>query len=178
MDAIADDLLSMHMVQHLILILVCAPLFVLARPLPALVWALPHELRTSIGRTWHRQHWLARSWSAITQPVAAATLFSLVFLTWHMPPLYQAAIRNDGIHALEHMSFLGIGVIFWWAVIQPNRRHHRPVGSAVALLGVAMMEGSVLGALMTFSSSTWYPVYASLTAPGDSLRSKISSSLG
>ncbi len=162
-DAMADALLSVHMIQHLLLITVSAPLLVLGKPLVPLMWALPREWRHSIGRTWNRSDRVRDAWHALTLPTVVGALFSGVFLIWHVPPLYQLAIRNDAIHALEHACFLGSGLLFWWVVIQPTG-HQQPVGPRIALLALAMLVGSVLGALMTFSQTTWYPIYGSFAA--------------
>jgi putative membrane protein len=162
-DALADDLLSAHMVQHLILIMIAAPLLVLSKPLVPILWALPREWRRSLTRGWAAWSSTHGWWSVVTRPAVTGGLFSLVFLTWHIPPLYQAALRSDAIHATEHASFLGISLLFWWDVIQPYGRHQRSIGGPIALLALGMFEGSVLGALMTFSNTLWYPAYSSVT---------------
>jgi putative membrane protein len=159
LDAVADVLLSIHMVQHLMLILVAAPLIVLGKPLVPMLLAVPPNWRRAIGQTWKRSPGLRLAWHVLTQPVVTGFLFIFVFLAWHVPVLYQAALRSDLIHALEHALFLGSALLFWWVVIQPLGRRRRSVGSAVGLTSLAMLVGSVLGALMTFSDRTWYPFY-------------------
>lgn len=162
-DALSDDLLWMHMTQHLILIMISAPLLVLGKPLVPILWGLPSDWRRWLARSWNRSSSLQSAWRTLIHPVVDGALFTLVFLIWHVPPLYQAALSSDAIHAFEHTCFLVSGLLFWWAVIQPAAHRRREVGVPIALISTAVMEGSVLGALMTFSRTPWYPFYATST---------------
>jgi putative membrane protein len=159
-DVLAGQLFWVHMIQHSLLILAAAPLLALAYPLPALMLGLPSGLQRLLGKSWRRVGALRAAWGILSGPIAAWLLQTLLLWTWHAPALYQASVENDAIHALQHFSFLGSALLFWWVVfhtfgIQPAKR-----GVAVLYLFTAMLQSGLLGALLTFSTHLWYPVYA------------------
>jgi putative membrane protein len=158
LDTLSESLLSAHMVQHMILILAAAPLLVLAVPTAPLLLGLPPYTRRTFAGL-RRRRAVAAIWRIATRPVVAWTLQGVVFWTWHLPPLYQAALRNDAIHALEHASFLVTAAVFWWVVIQPERRRRDGLGLSVLLVFATALQNGVLGALLTFSGTPWYPDY-------------------
>jgi cytochrome c oxidase assembly factor CtaG len=88
----------------------------------------------------------------------AVGLQSLALGVWHLPPLYDAAVGNDAIHAAEHLTFLGTGLLFWWIVTGAGRRWG--TAAAVITIFIASLPATLLGALMTLSTSPWYPRYA------------------
>lgn len=154
----ADHSLVVHMIQHVLLLVVAAPLLALGAPLPALLWVLPGRGRTLAAVPWRRvlrSH--GRQWSAW----AAGTLVvsSVVMLAWHAPVLYEAAVHHEAVHALEHLSFLATATAFWWAL---GVGSPRPRGAAVVVVFVAALPGTALGAALTLASRPWYPDYPSL----------------
>lgn len=159
LDSLGTHLFSAHMVQHEVLMLVAAPLLVLGRPLAAWTWAFPAGVRRRLGRA-TRWPWLALTWSALTTPLSAWSLHALALWAWHVPVLFEAALNSEGLHILQHASFLGTALLFWWAVLggdSPRR------GFAMAYLFTTMMHTGALGALLTFSATPWYPSYAGTT---------------
>jgi putative membrane protein len=82
-------------------------------------------------------------------------VFALALWLWHLPGPYQAAVNDPIVHILEHTSFFGTAVLFWWSV-------HRSNSIGVISLFTTAVHSSILGALMTFSNQVWYPVYGSL----------------
>ncbi len=82
---------------------------------------------------------------------------------WHLPRLYQAALANDGVHALEHAMFLGTALLFWFALFRLAGRRQIGNGAGVLYLFSAVLAETPLGALMLFSQQLWYPVYAATT---------------
>src|SRR6185295_8588488 len=104
LDALSARLFSAHMVQHEALMVVAAPLFVLARPLGAWAWALPQCWRRSLGHFFHRPGWRT-PWLVVTGPLAAWLVHALALWLWHIPAWFEAALASDGIHALQHASF-------------------------------------------------------------------------
>ena len=161
LDALGETLLTWHMVQHFLLMLVAAPLLVLSQPLVPLLWGLPRPLRLTIGG-WQRIHAVRTLWQVLRRPLVAVVLYIGVFWLWHMPGPYQAAVDNDFIHGLEHTSFLGIALLYWWVIAHPVQRHH--LGAGILSIFAAGTLGGLLGALMTFAPSPWYPVYAGRAA--------------
>ncbi len=148
-----------HMVQHEVLVAVAAPLLILGNPLPALMWALPAESRRVVAPWWRklsRSHARPTGWAVWA--TAAFLAQTLTFWAWHAPDPYQAALRSEWAHSLQHASFLGTALFFWWAVIGARRRSL--YGGAVAANFAAALQGVALGAFMTFSGRLWYPFYA------------------
>lgn len=133
-DGAAARSLTAHMVQHVLLLAVAAPL--LGAGLPQL------------GR---RRRWVR--WAVATLTAQAAVMWA-----WHAPALYEAALRHEPVHALEHLSLLGTATAFWWALDV-----RRPAGGAVAFVFTAALPGSALGAAMTLAGSAWYASYPSLS---------------
>ena len=154
-----ETLFSAHMVQHELLMAVAAPLLILGRPLVPIVWALPLRWRRSAG------HWTAVApvqsmWRVLSLPLTASALHAAAIWLWHAPPLFEATLHNDLIHVLQHLSFLGTGLLFWWALLREHRgRLGRP--AAVLYLFTTSVHTTILGALLTFSSRVWYPIYGS-----------------
>jgi len=154
----AEQTLTAHMVQHLLLVVVAAPLLVVGAPLPALLWSLPPRWRDSCLVRWrklirvHDHHWVI--WTISSLVVAGAVMWS-----WHVPAFYAAALHKSVIHAAEHGSFLLSAIAFWWAVgLGTGRRH----AAAVAFVFAAALPGTALGAALTLASRPWYVDYPAL----------------
>ena len=151
LDALAANLFAAHMVQHVVLILVVAPLTVLGAPLPAFAWALPSQSR-------HRLTVLRPLRRLAAMPTAFA-LHSLALWAWHLPLLYDAAVAQPAVHVLEHVCFLVTAVCFWWAVLSSSY-----LTGVLAVFAMAL-ETTVLGALLTFADQPWYTAHLATTAP-------------
>ena len=141
--------------------LVAAPLLVLSRPLVPFLWALPARWRSRVGGIGKRKS-VQRVWRALTNPLAAWAIHAVALWVWHNPALFQATLRSDFIHTLQHLSFLGSALLFWWALIH-GRRGLMGYGAAVLYLFTTSLHSGVLGALITFARSAWYPAYANST---------------
>ena len=158
-DAAAEALFSGHMVQHLLLILVAAPLLVLGAPSLPAVWALPRASRMRAARWWRGAVALRAMVHAVTSPGAAFVLHFIALWFWHMPAPYQAALRSPGLHALEHASFLGTAVLFWWTVATPLGRPRAGEATGIAMIVGTLMHSGALGALLMFARVPWYPAH-------------------
>ena len=158
----AMDRLWAHMVQHEVLVTVAAPLLILGNPLPALMWALPAGSRKAVAPWWRklsRSHARPTGWAAWA--ITAFLVQTFALWAWHAPDLYEGALRSEWVHSLQHASFLGTALFFWWAVIGARRRSL--YGGAVAVNFAAALQGVALGAFMTFAGRVWYPFYAERT---------------
>lgn len=164
LDALGDRLFSAHMIQHEILMLVSAPLMVLARPLAAWTWAFPPAMRSRIGHAVQARGWSA-VWRFITDPLAAWLLHALALWVWHMPQLMDAALDSEAVHAAQHASFVGTALLFWWAVIGRDARVRQGSGAALAYLFTTMLHTSALGALLTLAPTPWYAHYMGQAMP-------------
>jgi putative membrane protein len=147
-------LFTAHMVQHELLMLVAAPLLVLGAPLSAWAWALPRAVVDAVARGIGR----STAWRAVSRPAGAWLLHALVLWLWHIPALFEAALLDRWIHHLQHASFLGSALLFWWTLLR-ERGSRRGDGVAVVLLFTTMLHTGALGALLTFSTTPWYAPY-------------------
>jgi putative membrane protein len=155
-------LFSVHMTQHEILMLVSAPLLVFGHPLLAILWAVPRSTRVAWGR-WTQSRPVAVAWRGLTGPLAVFLLHGLAIWAWHIPQLYEAALHSDGIHALEHFSFVITAALFWWGMVH-GRYGRIGYGVAVLYIFLTAVHSSILGALMTVAPGVWYPAYAAAGA--------------
>ncbi len=158
---LGSTLFTAHMIQHELLILVAAPLLAYARPIATFLWALPFHWRASLGAS-SKKPAVRRSWRFLTAPATAWTLHAVALWGWHIPRLYQATLENEWMHALQHISFLGTALLFWWALMQEERARH--YGASVAYIFTTAIHSGALGALLTFAPSLVYPIYAGRTA--------------
>jgi putative membrane protein len=160
-DALGAELFSVHMVQHELLMVVAAPLFVLSRPVEAWTWALNPAWRRAMAGV-ARVRALRVGWNASSQPVGAWSFHAVALWGWHVPVLFQAALADEAVHIAQHSCFFVSALFFWWSVF--GRAAGRPNGASVASLFITMMHTSALGALLTFAPAPWYPGYESAQA--------------
>lgn len=152
-DAFADQSFALHMIEHEMLMVLAAPLLVLARPLEACVWALRPRTRQQLAAL-VRAPLLAWSWRAMTGPVTATCLHALALWIWHVPVFFAAAVARLPLHVFQHFCFFASALAFWWAMMGGAPRIAGPV--SLACLFATMLQTSALGALLTFAPSPWY----------------------
>lgn len=151
LDDWAETDAAWHMVQHMAFMVVVAPLWAFAAPLPQ--WrAAGAELLRPLWRH------LAR---VAAHPRAAALLHGVTIWLWHMPALYVLALESPWWHAVEHVAFLFTAWLFWWAVL---RASPRDLGAALLAVGVTLMHTGLLGALLTFATQSFYGAGRSVEA--------------
>jgi len=158
LDALSETLLSAHMIQHLLLILAAPLLLAYALPVPDLIRLLPRMWRQRVARWGHRQHFLGNLWKMLTQPVVIAAGFAFILWGWHLPGLYEAALRSPMLHILEHLSFVASAYLLWWRILD-TRQLRSSIGSAIMLAFVTALHSGLLGVLLLFSASNWYTAY-------------------
>ena len=157
LDALASTLFSAHMVQHLLLMVVAAPLLVYARPTSALVAGLPLGGREIVRRA--GAGGLREVSHALTRPVVVWTLGALVLWAWHMPSLYESALSHAALHVAEHVSFLAVAVLMWSVVFSSRARRGTARPVAALLVFASGVQSTALGAVLLFASAPLYPVH-------------------
>jgi putative membrane protein len=162
LDALGGVLFSAHMAQHEVLMTLAAPLVVAGRPLIALLWALPPRARLRAAEIL-QQRAVAGAWRTLSGPAAATLLHAVALWIWHLPSLYEATLRHEGIHALQHLSFFGTAALFWWALMH-GRYGRAGYGVAVLYVFFTSAHTGALGALLTLSPHVWYPIYRATTS--------------
>ena len=156
LHAMGSALFTAHMVQHELLMLVAAPLLVLGRPVAPWLFALPRGARRAVGGA-SRVAPIRGAWRMLSHPLVAFLLHAAAIVTWHLPALYGATLRSNALHGAQHASFFLTALIFWWSLIGHARPARRGV-AIVALFGTALYTGGI-GALLTLSTTPWYPAY-------------------
>lgn len=156
LDSLAAFLLTAHMAQHVLLMMVAAPLLLLADPFPLVLWALPRPARMATGSL------LARGWGPLTRPPVAWLGSALGIWLWHLPAAYDAALRHTLVHDLEHLTFFAAGILFWWPVLDPAPRLRAAVhpGLRVVYLVLGGLQTAALGLLIATAPDVLYPSYA------------------
>ena len=157
MDRAAALRLSSHMVQHELLMLVGAPLVMAGRPIVPWLWALPTGLRRRAGAGLGSPV-VHPVWTWLTTPVVAWALHGTAVWVWHLPVLYEAAVESEGIHALQHATFVGTAVLFWWGLVY-GRYGRAAYGASALFVFTTMVHTGVLGAFFALSSRPFYAVY-------------------
>jgi cytochrome c oxidase assembly factor CtaG len=147
-----------HMAQHVVLMMVSAPLLAWSAPGPVMLAGLPGTARRPLVRATHRLP-LAVLFSA----GVAWTLQVAAMWLWHLPAAYDLAVTNEPAHIAEHACFLLTAWLFWWYLLTPS--HHRLQGmSGVFYLAASVPPGAALGAVLTFPQHLLYPAQAHLAA--------------
>lgn len=149
LDELGDSyLFSAHMVQHLFITLVGPPLLLIGTP----GWLLQPLLRNRVVFL------IAR---VFTFPALAFFLYNADFWLWHAPPLYNATLENQGIHILEHVTFIVFGILNWWPIFSPSEELPRlSLGGQVLYIFLAGMPTVALGAGLTFFPPLYAPYLA------------------
>ena len=154
LDALSGALASAHMVQHVLLLLVAAPLLALSSPGTTLLRGIPPAIRGATGR-WRRRV------RPLHSPAVVWALHVATIWFWHAAVPYDAALDNDLVHVAEHASYLVTGLWFWQVVV--GARGAVSNGLGILLVFTMAMQSVFLSALLTFASGPWYSGYASTT---------------
>lgn len=163
-DGLADELFWVHMAQHVLLIAVAPPLLALARPWNRMWSGFPLAFRRAVARevtVGPRWAPLRRAAAFAGGAVASWLIFNLNFCAWHLPGLYDAALRSPPVHAFEHLAFFATALLFWTRVV-PSPPWRSPLGELgkLAYLGSTMVVGWVLAIVLALASSPLYSAYA------------------
>jgi putative membrane protein len=160
LESLARQLFWAHMTQHLLLIMVAAPLLVLASPWLQIWRGLPLSIRRPLAKTAVRHPALAgprRALAWLSAPVGAFIISTANLWLWHWPVAYDLTLRNHAVHHLEHALFLGLGILFWAQVIDQHPFHARLTSlerSVYVFLGT--IQAWALAAVLAFATTPYY----------------------
>ena len=160
--SLSESLFSAHMTQHEILMLISAPLIVMGRSQIAVVWAFPASYRQKVGSI-VKDRRFEKCWHFVSSGLVAFLIHAAALWIWHIPVLFDATLKSDIVHALQHASFLGTALLFWWAIINGS------VGWKSSFVGVlylfiTSLHSGILAAFITFTRQILYTVYFESTA--------------
>ncbi|MEO8242925.1 MAG: cytochrome c oxidase assembly protein [bacterium] len=158
-DALAEELFSVHMFQHLLLVLAVGPLLAVSDGHLVVLRAFPLSIRRSIGRAVagipgikQAAHETAAAWMAVA-------FFIATLWFWHIPAAYDWALGNPAVHVCEHVTLIAAAVFFWRVVLTSGDRRLSPA-MAVILVTLVGVQGSFLAALIMFAPRPLYAAYA------------------
>ncbi|MDP9271033.1 MAG: cytochrome c oxidase assembly protein [Chloroflexota bacterium] len=158
-DVYATDLLTVHMVQHLLLAMVAPPLLALGAPVTLVLRIASPQIR-------HRLvlpvlH--SRVVRLLASPLLAWPFFAMVMWLTHFSPLYEAALEHPTLHIAEHVVYLASGLLFWWPVVAADPIPRRlGYGSRLAYVALQMPVNAAVGLAIYFAPAVLYPHYATI----------------
>ena len=163
LDALSTALASAHMAQHLLLMVVAAPLIAASRPLGTLRRGVAGL--ESVERWWLRTGARATIRGILRLPLFAWILHTATFWFWHASVPYQAALRTETVHILQHSTFFLTALLFWSTLTRVRRAQEVGWGIGVLSIFALATQGTILAALMAFGRTPWYGAYAGTTVP-------------
>lgn len=163
-EAYADDLLTAHMLQHALIVMVAAPLLALGAPGTLALRAASPRMRARVVRPLLLG--AASRWA--TRPPVTWLILAAVVWVWHLPELYEAAVQHESLHALEHASFLAVAFLFWWVVLGVDATPRRAAYPArLGLVFAALVQALLLAFLIAGLDAPAYDAYVTAAAGRD-----------
>lgn len=163
-DVMGSQLFYVHMIQHVLVVSIVPPMLWLANPLPFVLWGLPDWFRLQFGRLLGRKGGLRHGLKQFAGPGVVWISYVIFYLGWHDPMLYNAALEREWVHDLEHFSFFGAAMLYWWHVLGAGPVVHKPfstVGRFIFLL-LAVPPNMIAGIVIAFSESPIYSHYEAM----------------
>jgi putative membrane protein len=147
-DDLGEQLLVMHMLQH-VLLLDIVPILLILGLNKVLLRPVTRRLNSIEKRAGYLAH-----------PAFAVFVYVGVMWSWHIPTMYDTALKNSTVHAFEHLCFAGAGTLYWWHVLSPirNRMRLRGLGPLGYMVSTKLLVG-MLGIVLAFAPSSFYPFY-------------------
>lgn len=165
LDALDNLFLSVHMTQHLLLMMVAPPLILSGHPTLPLLRGLPKTfVKHGLGPflAWHP---FRRFLRALVSLEVAWVAYAVSTIGWHLPRLYELALQSPFWHSVQHASFFWTGILFWWPVIRPVPGRPRwPQWALIPYLLSADVLNTALSAFFVFSGRVLYPTYEAVRA--------------
>ena len=155
------ELLTVHMLQHLLLMTIAPPLIWLGAPVGPLLHGLPGRFVESLRVRVRHSPVAKRLAKTLKRPRFAWLAACAALIGWHIPTLFAVGMRSAPWHLFEHLSFLATGLLFWWPVVQPSTGASRQDLSMILYLFFATLPCDILSGFLVFSDGVVYPIYFS-----------------
>jgi cytochrome c oxidase assembly factor CtaG len=160
LGSLADELLSAHMAEHILLADLGAPLLLAGLRNPVLAFFLPRDVLVGLAR----RRRLRAAFRTLRRPPVAIVVYTVVLYGWHLSFAFEGAVRNELVHAAQHISFIAAGILVWWSALEPKRRQlHGDLWKIGHIVG-ARMIGMFLGMAFVLIRE---PVYTGVYGAGD-----------
>jgi cytochrome c oxidase assembly factor CtaG len=162
LSALDEELLTVHMVQHLLLMTIAPPLILVSAPVMPLLHGLPRHFVQSVLGPLSRWSMMQRVGRVLSQPVFCWLAAAVALVGWHIPSAFTLGLQSEAWHVVEHACFLGSGFLFWWPVVQPwPSLATRPSWSMLLYLFLATLPCDILSGFLAFCDRVVYPIYLS-----------------
>jgi putative membrane protein len=157
-----EQLLTVHMVQHLLLMTIAPALILTGAPVMPMLHGLPQPFVQSLLGPFLRWQFARSIGQVLSQPAVCWLAATAALVGWHVPPVFNLTLQSEGLHIAEHLCFLFAGFLFWWPVIQPwPSVPVWPRWSILLYLFSATLPCDILSAYLTFCDRVVYPAYLS-----------------
>jgi len=163
-----EQMLTVHMIQHLLLMTFAAPLILLGLPVTPFLQGLPHKFAQAVVSPLFRWPPVQRSGRMLVRPTFSWLAATATLVGWHVPAIFTFALQSGTWHLFEQATFLVAGLLFWWPVVQPwPNAPAEPRWSILLYLFLATLPCDILSAFLVFSERVAYPVYVSASRQSD-----------
>jgi putative membrane protein len=160
--AFDEELLTVHMVQHMLLMTIAPPLILVGAPVMPLLHGLPRQFVQAVVGPLFRWPPVQRVGSVLSQPAICWLAAAAALVGWHVPAAFTLGLQSEGWHVVEHACFLGAGFLFWWPVVQPWPSVPAwPRWSILLYLFLATLPCDILSAFLAFCDRVVYTAYLS-----------------
>jgi putative membrane protein len=164
--ALDHELLTVHMIQHLLLMTIAPPLIWLGAPLLTLLHGLPRQFVHTVIRPLLKSAPVRTAGAALTEPAFCWLSAVVALMAWHIPAAFTLGVHSAGWHLAEQASFLATGLLFWWPVIQPWPSVSRwPELTMILYLFLATLPCDILSGSLVFCDRVVYAVYLASSQP-------------
>jgi putative membrane protein len=157
--ALDEELLSVHMVQHLLLMTIGPPLILLGFPVLPVLHGLPTWVTRFLLGPVLRLSLVRRLGSTLSNPVVCWFAGAAVLIGWHIPAAFALGLESEFWHHVQHASFLSAGLLFWWPVLPSWPVVSRPRWSLILYLFLATLPCDALSAFLAFCGRVVYTSY-------------------
>ncbi len=155
-----ENSFALHMGQHVVMMLIAAPLLVLGRPVQVALWAISPERSGAVLGPFLRRGWIRGLLTVVTNPIVVLVLLNVNLVAWHHPDFYVAALESTLVHEIEHILFMSTALLFWWIIIDPVPRHHKVRADvAILMLFISGSVGDLVALYLIFVPDVIYPFY-------------------
>ncbi|MEA3334753.1 MAG: cytochrome c oxidase assembly protein [Chloroflexota bacterium] len=163
-DVLSSQLFSMHMIQHLLLVMIAPPLLLIANPFPIIMWSLPVKARRQASQLLNQETRFRQVLTRITAPGIVWFLYVAVYIGWHDPDMYNLALQSNFFHDLEHITFFVTAMLFWWHVTGVAPRFHKTfTGSKRLLYVISVIPVNMFaGVAIAFANQPIYDYYTTV----------------
>jgi putative membrane protein len=167
-DVLSAQFFTMHMIQHLLLVMVAPVFLLIADPMPLTMWGLPSGLRLEAGRLLRPDSTFRSTVRTLTTPGLVWLYFVATLVGWHDPGAYSLTLESELVHDLEHITFFATAMLFWWHVIgsAPHIHKRLPPGVRIGYVLSVVPASAITGIAIAFASKPIYTYYTTVPRLG------------